>query len=55
MISGVQADTLHYFNTYAVRDWVDTSYEEDAPSLPDMSTFDVNKLLLSSKEHQGLH
>lgn len=55
MREDVQASMLHYFNLYAVRDRVDASTLEDAPSLPDPSRIDLDKLFPSPEEHKAIH
>ena len=46
----VQAQSLHYFNSYAVKDRLPTAHLEDKPSLPDFSAFDPSKLMPSTDD-----
>lgn len=48
----VQAESLHLFSYYAVRDRVDCSHLPDSPCLPDKSTFCVEKMLLFNAVRQ---
>ncbi len=49
-----QAETLHYFNTYAVRDRVDASTLPDKPALPDRSSIEVEDILPSPQDHTAI-
>lgn len=49
-----QAQSLHYFNCYAVRDRVSTLGLEDKPSLPDFSAFLETKILPTTADHEAL-
>lgn len=52
-----QAQSLHYFHTYAVKDRFDFSSFDDQPSLPSLEDIDVSSLLPSEsdiKEMKGL-
>ncbi len=46
----VQAQSLHYFNSYAVKDRLPTAQLEDKSSLPDFSSFDPSKLMPSTAD-----
>ena len=46
----VQAQSLHYFNSYAVKDRLPTTQLEDKPSLPDFSSFDLSELMPSTED-----
>ena len=48
-----QAQSLHYFNCYAVKDRVSTLGLEDNPSLPNLS-FSEAKILPTAKDHEAL-
>ena len=49
-----QAQSLHYFNCYAVKDCVSTLGLEDNPSLPDFSAFLEAKILPTAEDHKSL-
>lgn len=49
-----QAQSLHLFNLYAVRDRVDTSLLPDSPALPDLSTCKVKDVLPSREDHRAM-
>ena len=48
-----QAQSLHYFNCYAVKDRLSTVDLEDQPSLPDFS-FSEAKILPTAADHEVL-
>ncbi len=50
----VQAQSLHYFNMYAVRDRVDVSHLPDAPALPDPAEINVKAVLPSAEDHEAI-
>ena len=41
----VQAQSLNFFNSYAVKARIDSSHLEDRPCLPDFTSFQAEKLL----------
>ena len=49
-----QAQSLHYFNCYAVKDRISTFGLEDNPSLPDFSAFSEGKILPTEGDHESL-
>ena len=49
-----QAQSLHYFNCYAVKDRLSTVDLEDQPSLPDFSSFSEAKILPTAADHKAL-
>ena len=49
-----QAQSLHYFNCYAVKDRVSTLGLKDNPSLPDFSAFSEAKILPTAEDHESL-
>ena len=49
-----QAQSLHYFNSYAVKDWLSTAGLEDHPCLPDFDSFDMEKILPTSGDHETI-
>ena len=49
-----QAQSLHYFNCYTVKDRVSTLGLEDNPSLPDFLAFSETKILPTAKDHEAL-
>ena len=49
-----QAQSLHYFNCYAVKDRLSTVDLEDQPSLPDLSSFSEAKILPTAANHEAL-
>ena len=50
----VQAQSLHYFNSYAVKDRLPTSHLEDKPCLPDFSSFTPSKLLPTAIDDKSI-
>ncbi len=50
-----QATMPHYFNMYAVRDWIDASKLEDEPSLPDPTTINLDVLFPTPQDHREIH
>lgn len=50
----VQAQSLHYFNSYAVKDRLPTSHLEDKPCLPDFSSFAPSKLLPTGGDDKSI-
>ena len=48
------AQSLHYFNCYAVKDRLSTVDLEDQPSLPDFSSFSEAKILPTAADHEAL-
>ena len=49
-----QAQSLHYFNSYAVKDRLSTAGLEDNPCLPDFDSFDMEKILPTSGDHETI-
>ncbi len=49
-----QAETLHYFNFYAVWDRVDASTLPDKPTLPDRSSIEVEDILPIPQDHTAI-
>ena len=49
-----QAQSLHYFNSYAVRDRLPIAGLKDSPSLPDFASFDAGKILPTSGDHESI-
>ena len=54
MRSDHQTRSLHYFQAYAVRDRIDLSIYEDMPSLPDISSVNVDQLLPTEQDAKDL-
>lgn len=50
----IQAQSLHFFNIYAVRDRVDVSHLPDAPALPDPDAINVEAVLPSPEDHEAI-
>ena len=49
-----QAQSLHYFNSYAVKDRLSTTGLEDNPCLPNFDSFDMEKILPTSGDHETI-
>ena len=48
----VPAQSLHYFNSYAVKDRIPTAHLEDKSSLPDFAAFDPSQLMPSTEDDE---
>lgn len=54
MREDAQAQSLHYFNSYAVKDRLSIEGLEDSPCLPDFASFDMKRILTTSKDHEAI-
>ena len=53
-VGDTHKQTLHYFQSYAVRDRIDLSKCEDAPSLPDLQNANVKDVLPTEADNTSL-
>ena len=50
----IQASSLHYFHSYAVKDRCDVSALDDNPSRPDLTSFSIDEVLPTAADYTSL-